>query len=204
MDFLRPNSLSALRALARSVVRWMLLAAMISSACTAPARPLAAQTEGPTEYQVKAAFLFNFAKFVEWPDAVLAGARTPIVLGILGEDPFGNDLSLIVTGQSVRGRTVSIRKYRFGDDLRDCHILFVSASERMHMAQILASLQGASVLTVSDMPGFAGGGGVVQFYMEEVRVRFVVNVDGAARANLRVSAKLLAVAHVMNDVLGVR
>ena len=164
----------------------------------------AAQSGVPTEYQVKAAFLFNFTKFVEWPATAFADPRSPIVLGVLGDDPFGGSLNLIVDGQLVRGRGITIRQYRFGDDVRRCHVLFVSASEQARTAQILGGLQGASVLTVSDFAGFAGGGGVVQFYMEEDRVRFVVNAEAAARANLRMSAKLLAVAHVINDVRGVR
>ena len=173
-------------------------------ACAACAAMTAAQSGRPTEYQVKAAFLFNFTKFVEWPGTAFADPRAPIVLGVLGDDPFGGSLSLIVDGQFVRGRGITIRKYRFGDDLRGCHVLFVSASERVRAAQILEGLQGASVLTVSDFVGFVQGGGVVQFFMEEDRMRFVLNVEAAARANLRVSAKLLAVAHVINDVRGAR
>ena len=178
-----------------------MLAVLVGVACCAMT---AAQSGVPTEYQVKAAFLFNFTKFVEWPATAFADPRSPIVLGVLGDDPFGGSLNLIVDGQLVRGRGIIIRKYRLGDDVRRCHVLFVSASEQARTAQILGGLQGASVLTVSDFAGFAGGGGVVQFFMEEDRVRFVVNVEAAARADLRVSAKLLAVAHVINEVRGVR
>lgn len=198
MDFLRPPSPGALHGLARSVARWMVLAAMVSSAGAASAWPVAAQTGQLTEYQIKAAFLFNFAKFVEWPDAVFADAHAPIVLGVLGDDPFNSDLSHIVAGQSVRGRTISIRKLRFGDDLRQCQVLFVSASERPHIVQILASLQGFSVLTVADIEGFAGAGGVLQFVIEEERVRFIVNRDAASRAKLRIHANLLALARLIN------
>ena len=172
--------------------------------CVAYSAMMAAQSGGPTEYQVKAVFLFNFIKFVEWPGTAFADTRAPFVLGVLGDDPFDGSLSPIVDGQLVRGRGITIHKYRFGDDVRRCHVLYVSASEQARTAQILGGLQGASVLTVSDMPRFAEGGGLVQFYMEEDRVRFVVNAEAAARANLRMSAKLLAVAHVINDVRGAR
>lgn len=201
MDLLGTNPLDARRQRAGRVLRPATLAVLVCVACSAMT---AAQSGGPTEYQVKAAFLFNFTKFVEWPGTAFADTRAPLVLGVLGDDPFGGSLSLIVNGQLVRGRGIAIRRYRFGDDVRHCHVLYVSASEQARMAQILEGLQGASVLTVSDISGFAEGGGLVQFYMEEDRVRFVVNAEAAARANLRVSAKLLAVAHVINEARGAR
>ncbi|OLC94498.1 MAG: hypothetical protein AUH86_14365, partial [Acidobacteria bacterium 13_1_40CM_4_58_4] len=146
----------------------------------------------------KAAFLFNFTKFVEWPDRSFEDAHAPIVIGIIGDDPFGDSLLRIVAGQKVQGRAIVIIKYRRGDDLRHCHILFISGSERQHSAQILTSVQPASVLTVSDMDGFADAGGMMQFVMQENRVRFVVNLDVATQNKLRVSAKLLALAQVVN------
>jgi hypothetical protein len=158
----------------------------------------AAQSDQPSEYEVKAAFLFNFTKFVEWPDGSFEDSHSPIVIGIIGDDPFGDGLMRIVAGQKAQGRAIVIVKYRRGDDLRRCHILFVSASERQHSAQILASLQGAGVLTVSDIDGFAEAGGVMQFVMQENRVRFVVNLDAATQGKLRVSAKLLALAQAVN------
>jgi hypothetical protein len=158
----------------------------------------AAQSDQPSEYEVKAAFLFNFTKFVEWPDGSFEDAHAPIVIGIIGDDPFGDGLIRIVAGQKVQGRAIVIIKYRRGDDLRRCHILFISASERQHSAQILVGLKDASVLTVSDLDGFAAAGGVMQFVMEENRVRFVVNLDAATQGKLRVSAKLLALAQVVN------
>jgi hypothetical protein len=158
----------------------------------------AAQSDQPSEYEVKAAFLFNFTKFVEWPDGSFDDSHSPIVIGIIGDDPFGDSLTRIVAGQKAQGRAIVIMKYRRGDDLRRCHILFVSASERQHSAQILAGLQGAGVLTVSDIDGFADAGGVMQFVMQENRVRFVVNLDAATQGKLQVSAKLLALAQVVN------
>jgi len=157
----------------------------------------AAQSEQLSEYEVKAAFLFNFTKFVEWPESSFDDSQTPIVLGIIGDDPFGDNLARIVAGQKVQGRGIVIRKESLGDDLRRCHVLFVSASERLHSAQILSSIQPASVLTVSDMDGFAEAGGVIQFVMQENRVRFVVNLDAATQNKLRLSAKLLALARVI-------
>jgi hypothetical protein len=147
---------------------------------------------------VKAAFLFNFTKFVEWPEKAFNGPQAPIVIGIIGDDPFGDSLMRIVAGQKAQGRAILIVKYRRGDDLRRSQILFISASERLRNAEILASLQDASVLTVSDIDGFAEAGGTMQFVMQENRVHFVVNLDAATQSKLRVSAKLLALARVIN------
>ena len=150
-----------------------------------------------SEYQVKAAFLFNFTKFVEWPDGSFEDPQAPIVVGIIGDDPFGDDLGRIIAGQKVQGRSLVIRRERWGDDLRGCHVLFVSASEHEHSSRILLSVQSAGVLTVSDMEGFAKAGGVIEFVTEENRVRFIVNLDSANQSKLRVSAKLLALARVI-------
>ncbi len=156
-----------------------------------------AQSEQLSEYQLKAAFLFNFTKFVEWPDSSFEDPQAPIVLGIIGDDPFGDDLERIIAGQKVQGRSLVIRRKRWGDDLRRCHVLFVSLSERQRRTQILASVQPASVLTVSDIEGFAEAGGVIELVTQENRVRLIVNLDAANQSKLRVSAKLLALARVI-------
>ena len=164
----------------------------------------AAQSEQPSEYAVKAAFLFNFTKFVEWPGASFDDARAPVVIGIVGTDPFGDSLVRIISGQKAQGRGIVIIRYRRGDDLRHCHILFIGDSERQHTAQILSGLQDAAVLTVSDIEGFAEGGGAMEFVMRENRVRFIVNLDAATQSKLRISAKLLALAQVISHSQGSR
>jgi hypothetical protein len=151
----------------------------------------------PSEYQVKAAFLFNFTKFVEWPEGSFEDPQAPIVVGIIGDDPFGDDLERIIAGQKVQGRGLVIRRERWGDDLRRCQVLFVSASEHEHSSRILGSVQSAGVLTVSDMEGFAEAGGVIEFVTQENRVRFIVNLDSATQSKLHLSAKLLALARVI-------
>jgi len=165
-------------------------------ALTKSVAPAGAQSEPPTEYQIKAAFLYNFAKFVEWPDA-FADPHAPIVLGIVGEDPFGSVLDKIVLGKTVNDRGLVIKRLKEGPDLRNCHILFVSSSERKHMPQILESLQGSSVLTVGETDRFAQSGGVINFILEENKVRFEINSETAARAGLKISSKLLALARIV-------
>jgi hypothetical protein len=174
---------------------WFLLAIAAGALCCAIA---AAQSDHADEYDVKAALLFNFTKFVEWPQDSFQDAAAPIVIGIIGDDPFGGNLLHMIEGKTVRGRYLVIRKERFGDDLRRCEVLFISASERQRSTRILGSLRGASVLTVSDIGGFAEAGGTMQFVTEERQLRLVVNLDAARQSKLLVSAKLLALARVIH------
>jgi hypothetical protein len=150
-----------------------------------------------SEYQVKAAYLFNFLKFVEWPEDAFADPLAPIVIGIAGDDPFGNALPQVIAGKTVQGRDLVTRKYRAGEDLRSSHILFVSASEKKRLPQLLASLRGSNVLTVADVDGFLEEGGMIQLFSENNRVRFAINVDAAIRARLKLSSKLLSLAYVV-------
>jgi len=180
---------------------WLTFALATSTASSSLA---VAQPDQAGKYEVKLAFLLNFSKFVEWPDSSFEHSYSPIVVGIIGEDPFDAMTEHSLTGQTAQGRAIVIRKYRYGDDLRRCHVLFISASEHSHLAQILAGLQTASVLTVSDMDGFAEAGGMMQFVLEENRVHVVVNLDAATQSRLRVSAKLLALARVIGHSEAVR
>ena len=150
-----------------------------------------------SEYQVKAAYLFNFLKFVEYPEESFADPLAPIVIGVVGEDPFGNALPQVVIGKTVQGRDLVTRIYHAGEDLRGAHILFISASERKRLPMILNSLRGSSVLTVSDTAGFLDAGGMIQFLNENGRVRFAINVDATGRARLKLSSKLLSLAKVV-------
>ena len=149
-----------------------------------------------TEYQVKAAYLFNFLKFVEFPNESFADPLAPIVIGVVGDDPFGNALPQVVTGKTVQGRDLVIRTYRAGEELRSAHILFISASEKKRLPMILSSLHGSSVLTVSDLEGFLEAGGMIQFLHENDRVRFAINVEATSQARLKFSSKLMSLAKV--------
>ena len=159
------------------------------------AAPIRIQAQSDlTEYQVKSAYLFNFLKFVEFPNESFADPLAPLVIGVVGEDPFGSALSQVVIGKTVQGRDLVIHVYRADEDLRGAHILFINASERKRFPMILSSLRGASVLTVSDAAGFLDAGGMIQFLNENQRVRFAINTDATARAHLKMSSKLLSLA----------
>lgn len=154
--------------------------------------PVQAQTS--SEYQVKAAFLYNFAKFVDWPGDAFGHSNAPLVIGVIGDDPFGGALDQAINGKSIGGRSLAVRRLKWDQDPRSCHILFISSSEQKHLPQIIQSLRGASVLTVGDMGQFNQQGGIINFILEASKVRFEINSRGADQARLKISSKLLALA----------
>jgi hypothetical protein len=146
------------------------------------------------EYELKAAFLYNFVKFVEWPPDAFAGERSPLAICVYGDDPFGHSLEGVVRGESLGGHGLIVQRPARLDELDDCHVLFVSRSERQRMPQVLARVDGAPVLTVGDTDGFLRAGGIINFVLEENRVRFLINQEAAERSRLRISSKLLRLA----------
>ena len=154
----------------------------------------AAQVE---EYQVKAAFLYNFAKFVRWPEYTFLSATAPISVCVLGRNPFGGVLEDTVAGKSVSGRAFLIRQVNDTAAACKCQIVFISASEKRRLPSILAVLQSASVLTVGESPGFADQGGVVGLKLEDGTVHFEINLEAARTKNLEISSKLLSLAKVV-------
>jgi len=153
-----------------------------------------AQAQGSSEYAVKAAFLYNFAKFVEWPPGVFGNDGAPLVVGVVGDDPFGSALDQTIRGKSANGRQLIIRRFSWGQNLRECHILFISSSERKRLSQILDSLRGAGVLTVGETDHFNQQGGIINFVIEKGKVRFEINAGAAESSHLKLSSKLLALA----------
>ena len=152
---------------------------------------------GASEYELKAAFLFNFAKFVDWPPNALDKAAGVSVC-VLGDDPFGELLDRTLAGKSVHERPLVVRRH---DDLAatgDCHILFVSAAEERRLARVAPPQ--APVLTVGETDGFVRRGGIIAFAMDDSRLRFEINADAADRAGLRISSQLLKLAtRVVHD-----
>jgi len=153
--------------------------------------------QSATEYQVKAGYLFNFLKFVEWPDDSFTHTQSKWVIGIVGDSPVGNQLSKLAEGKNILGRELLVKKFQSADNLRDCNILFISDSEKKRLPSILASLRGSSVMTVADMDHFIESGGMVQFVVENARVRVSIDVGGTERSGLKVSSKLLALARAV-------
>jgi YfiR/HmsC-like len=155
-----------------------------------------------SEYLIKAGFIFNFAKFVEWPSAAFVQPDSPIVIGILGTDPFGTLIDQIVQDKKIGARGFVVKRLKWGADvkeLRECKILFVGASEKAHIDELVQTLKGQPILTVGETPGFAERGGVIRFVLEDNRVRFEVNVAAARQADLTISSRLLTLARIIQQ-----
>ncbi len=154
--------------------------------------------EGQVEYEVKAAFLYNFAKFVEWPpEALRQGA--PMRFCILGRDPFGSLLESSLNGKTLEAKPIEIARASDPRQLTGCQVVFISSSERSRMADILEILHVLPILTVSEMPGFAELGGMVNFFIEDRRIRFEINPQSAARSGLRISSQLLSLSRIVTN-----
>jgi hypothetical protein len=162
-----------------------------------PMAPPPATSAALDEYQVKAAYLFNFARFVDWPPS--AGSRGPIVIGVLGMDPFGDSIERVVRGRTVKGRSVSVRRFRSVRELEQAHILYIAASEWTRIKDVLAQIDGTPVLAVSDVPGFLKVGGGIAFVMVNGRVRFDINLSAISNVNLTMDSQLLQVARTVES-----
>ncbi|SRR6266511_1208512 len=149
------------------------------------------------EYDLKATFLYNFAQFVDWPPEAFPGAENPLVIGILGEDPFGQTLDDIVKNEVVKDRKLVVQRYQRVEEINTCHILFISRSEGARLPQILSSLKGRTILTVGETDGFATQGGIVRLIMEKNRIRLRINIDAAKASKLTISSKVLRAAEVV-------
>src|SRR6266481_320762 len=155
-----------------------------------------------SEYLIKAGFIYNFAKLVEWPTISFAQPDSPIVIGILGEDPFGATLDKIVADKKINGRGLAVKRLKWSrdlKDLKDCNILFVSTSEKEHIESVIDAMKGLPILTIGDAPGFAKRGGVMNFVLEDNKVRFEVNVEAAKHADLTISSRLLTLARIVQQ-----
>jgi hypothetical protein len=148
----------------------------------------------PTAQQVEAVFLFYFSQFVDWPPQAFADQSSPIVIGVLGTDPFDGTLDQAVSGERVNGRPIVVRRLTKVSDAASCHILYISSSEASNLPQILNALKGRDVLTVSDLDGFMQSGGMIRFVLIDQHVRLNINVHAAQAAGLTLSSKLLRAA----------
>jgi hypothetical protein len=152
---------------------------------------LPVQSAPTPEYQVKAVFLFNFAQFVDWPPAAFPDRQTPLVIGILGQDPFGSYLDETVRGERVNNRPLIVRRYRRVEEIQTCHVLFISRSESDRLDQILASLRYRKILTVTDGENTGGSSVMIRFVTQQNKIRLKINPEAAKAANLTISSKLL-------------
>ena len=176
--------------------RWRLL--VLVAALGLILEPAArAQPSVAGEYEVKAAFLYNFARYVDWPADHFPAAGGPFVVTVLGEDPFGEALDATLRGRTIRERPLVVRRVARVDDIGDSQILFIGSSETDDLPRILHKLADAPILTVGETARFAERGGMISFRKERDRVGFDINLASAERARLKVSSQLLKLARIV-------
>ncbi len=150
------------------------------------------------EYQVKAAFLFNFCRFVEWPATAFPGPAAPIVIGVIGEDPFGTALDDIVRDEKVRNRSLVVRHDLKVEEISLCQLLYIAKPAKERLADILSAAAPLAVLMVSDIDQFAHRGGMIGFYLEGKKIRFEINAALAQQRNLKLNAQLLSLGKIVD------
>lgn len=149
--------------------------------------------EALLEYQVKAVCVLNAARFVSWPTAAFGSADSPLVVGILGDNPFGSSLEEVVKGETVQQRRIVVRQVSL-KEAPTVQVLFISHSERDHIGRILQALDDSSVLTISEIERFTQSGGMLGLTLVDGKIRFEVNADAASRARLKISSQFLLLA----------
>jgi len=151
----------------------------------------------PGEYDVKAAFILNFARFTEWPENSFTDRSSPLVIAVVGDDPFGGTLGRVIADKAINSHPLTVRKATAAADFTGVNVLFVSGSERSRAQDILRRIKTASILTVSDIDDFCAMGGIIHLTNEQQRIRFEVNLVAAQRAGLNISSKLLGLARAV-------
>jgi hypothetical protein len=159
-----------------------------------------APSGGPSEYQIKAAYLYYFSTFVSWPPEALSDGTGALVIGVLGDDPFGDALDKTMQGKTVNGRRLVVKRFDDVKAARESHILFISSSERNQISYVLGALADHPVLTVAEIDQFAVRGGQIGFRMEDRKVRFDINSDAAQRARLKLSSQLMKLGRIVHGL----
>ena len=158
---------------------------------------LSAQSQANREYQVKAVFLFNFTQFVQWPPNSFPTDQAPLVIGILGEDPFGPYLKETVLGEKANGHSMIVQHYNNIEEIKTCHILFINLPETK-LEQAVENLKGRNILTVSDAADFLKQGGMIRFFTRNNKIQLEINPAPSKEANLVISSKLLRLAEIFS------
>lgn len=166
----------------------ILLLSLLLAGLTCPAQ------SAPSEYQVKAAFIYNFARFIEWPTQSYFAADSPMIIGVLGKNDFGDNLAQIINGKEIKGHPLQFKEFESVAEATNCQVLFISKSEQSDFPKIIVQLQGANILTVSDGDNFISAGGMINLVIVDQKIRFQINNDAAKKAGLTISSKLLSLA----------
>jgi hypothetical protein len=149
----------------------------------------------PTEYQLKAAYIYHFAQFVEWPRAAFTDTNSPLIIGVLGDNPFGDNLQKTVQGKILDNHPIIVKEFHSASEVtNNCHILFISSSEKKRLPEIFSVLDSRSILTVSELDHFNENGGMINFVLVDTKIRFQINETTAEKAGLKMSFQLLRLA----------
>ena len=159
-----------------------------------PPTLLHGQNKTASEYQVKAVFLYNFTQFVDWPHETFNSPEEPFVIGIIGDDPFGSNLSEAIAGEKFGNHPIVIKHFRKTEEIENCQMLYINSDDQEEVENILTSISKKNILTISDAPAFNKWGGIIQFYIENNKIRLRINVERSKAAGLSISSKLLNVA----------
>lgn len=152
----------------------------------------------PEEYQIKAIFLYNFAQFVQWPERSFPSKDSPLIISVLGKDPFGKYLEEVVSGEKLNDHPLIIKKYNQLEEVNECHILFIEEKDKGELRIILDDLLTRNILTVSDIKGFAQMGGMIEFIKTENKIALKINHESVNKAELTISSKLLRLAEIVS------
>ncbi len=174
---------------------FLLAVGLLALAPGSPTR--AAEPASAREYQIKAAFLYNFTKFVSWPENAVSGEPKPLNICIIGRDPFGSVIDISTKGKFVKHRPLIVRRIEQIGEVETCHLLFVSSSESSRLSDIVEFVSDLPILTVADGGNFAQRGGIINLVITGNKIRFEINPDAASRAGLQLSAQLLKLALIV-------
>jgi len=171
---------------------------VILSAVSMVGLPRLRAEDSSTEYKIKAAFLYNFLNFIEWPSGSFKDSNDVLKICVIGEDPFGDAFEPFIN-KPIKGKKLKIYQINKIGDTDNCHIAFISSSEKRRLGRVLADLNGSSTLTVSDIKSFTQEGGIINFVTVENRIGFEINIKAAERSGLKISSKLLNLAKTIYD-----
>jgi hypothetical protein len=158
------------------------------------------QAQPPSrEYQLKAVFLFNFTQFVDWPANAFENVQSPLVIGVIGDNPFGAYLAQTVSGEKINGHPLTVQYYKNEEEIKLCHILFVNVSESKKQEQVLETVKGKNVLTVSDHPDFLKQDGMIRFVTNNNKIKLQINMDACKESKMVLSSKLLRLAEIVKN-----
>jgi hypothetical protein len=157
---------------------------------------IAQADDAKREYQVKAAFIYNFVQFTQWPDDAFTSADSPFVAAVMGQDPFDHALELAMQGKKIGNHPIVVKQFSSPDDLAGCQLLFVPHSEDERLDEIFRKVASHSILTIGESPKFPPAGGTIRFLLEENKIHFEINLDSAQKARLHISSKLLNLARI--------